>query len=97
LIEVVTYRFNEHSEGLRLAVDYRNTAEKEAWIKRDPIRLFRDYLETQGVADAAELDGIEAEILAEVDAAVAFANESPDPDPLTAYKDIYTESLGAIQ
>ena len=36
LVEVITYRFNEHSEGLRIATDYRNPAEKEAWLKRDP-------------------------------------------------------------
>ena len=30
LVEVITYRFNEHSEGLRIGVDYRNAAEKEA-------------------------------------------------------------------
>ena len=35
LVEVITYRFNEHSEGLRLGTDYRNAAEKEAWLKRD--------------------------------------------------------------
>ena len=41
LVEVVTYRFNEHSEGLRLGVDYRNKDEKAAWLRADPIVLFR--------------------------------------------------------
>lgn len=97
LVEVVTYRFNEHSEGLRLAVDYRNAAEKEAWLKRDPVKMFRSYLQENGVADATMLDGMEAEILAEVDAAVQFAEDSPYPEPSVAFKDIYTEPLGAKQ
>jgi acetoin:2,6-dichlorophenolindophenol oxidoreductase subunit alpha len=94
LIEVVTYRFNEHSEGLRLATDYRNAAEKESWLKRDPVKLFRDYLQTQGVADASVLDALETEVMAEVDAAVEFTIDSPDPDPSIAFKDLYTEPFG---
>lgn len=97
LVEVLTYRFNEHSEGLRLAVDYRNAAEKEAWLKRDPVKMFRSYLEEQGIADAAMLTAMEAEIMAEVDAAVQFAEESPFPEPSVAFKDIYTEPFGAGQ
>ena len=97
LVEVVTYRFNEHSEGLRLAVDYRNAAEKESWLKRDPVKLFRSYLEEQGVADANTLSALEAEVMAEVDAAVQFAEDSPYPEPSVAFKDIYTEPFKVMQ
>lgn len=97
LVEVVTYRFNEHSEGLRLAVDYRNANEKEAWLKRDPVKMFRSYLEEHGVADAATLSSMEAEIMAEVDAAVQFAEDSPFPEPSVAFKDVYTEPFGVSQ
>ena len=31
LVEVMTYRFQEHSEGLRINVDYRDAEEKEFW------------------------------------------------------------------
>lgn len=94
LVEVVTYRFNEHSEGLRLGVDYRDAGEKEAWKGRDPIVIFRDWLTENGVSDAAELDAMEAEVLQEVEDAAAFAEDSPDPDPKTAFKDLYTEPMG---
>jgi acetoin:2,6-dichlorophenolindophenol oxidoreductase subunit alpha len=97
LVEVMTYRFNEHSEGLRLAVDYRNAEEKDAWLKRDPIKLFRTHLLEHGIAGAATLDKLEADIAAEVEAAVHFAEESPFPEPDVAFKDIYTEALGASQ
>jgi acetoin:2,6-dichlorophenolindophenol oxidoreductase subunit alpha len=94
LVEVMTYRFNEHSEGLRLAVDYRNAEEKAAWLQRDPIKLFRAHLEVQGIADEALLTAMEAEVMAEVDASVQFANDSPFPEPSVAFKDIYSDSMG---
>ena len=91
LVEVVTYRFHEHSEGLRLGTDYRDAAEKEEWLGRDPIALFRARLAADGVATDAELDQLEAEVLEEVDAAVAFTDASPFPDPAIAFADLYTE------
>ena len=96
LVEVVTYRFNEHSEGLRLGTDYRDADEKAAWSGRDPIVLFRQYLEREGIATAEELDALEAEVMAEVDEAVRFTDESPYPDPSVAFKDLYTDPIGAI-
>ena len=94
LVEVVTYRYNEHSEGLRLGVDYRNKEEKEAWLRRDPIVLFRAKLIERGVATAEEMDALEAEVLQEVDDAVKFTDESPFPDPSRAFADLYTEPFG---
>ena len=96
LVEVVTYRFNEHSEGLRLGTDYRDQAEKAAWLERDPIVLFRQQLIAEGIADSDQLDALEAEVLEEVDAAVRFTDDSPYPDPSDAFKDLYTEPIGAL-
>lgn len=94
LVEVVTYRFNEHSEGLRLGTDYRDADERSTWLERDPIALFRRHLVAEGVATEAELDALEEEVLAEVDEAVAFTDASPYPDPSVAFKDLYTEPIG---
>lgn len=90
LVEVVTYRYNEHSEGLRIANDYRNQDERQEWVDKDPIRIFRRYLEGTGVA-ASALDELEAEVEAEVDGAVVFAEESPYPEPSVAFEDLYTD------
>ena len=94
LVEVMTYRYNEHSEGLRLGTDYRNAEEREAWLKKDPIVLFRQYLASQGFSEE-ELDGLEAAALAEVDAAVAFSDASPYPDLSVAFDDLYTDKESA--
>ena len=95
LVEVVTYRFNEHSEGLRLGTDYRNADERAEWTSRDPIVIFRKRLIDDGVATAEQMDALEAEVLAEVDEAVRFTDESPFPDPSVAFADLYTEPIGA--
>jgi pyruvate dehydrogenase E1 component alpha subunit len=91
LVEVVTYRFNEHSEGLRLGVDYRDAAERERWLQADPIVLFRNVLLEHGAATVDELDRLEREVTAEVDEAVRFADESTYPDPSVAFEDLYTD------
>ncbi|TDL40150.1 thiamine pyrophosphate-dependent dehydrogenase E1 component subunit alpha [Kocuria rosea] len=95
LVEVVTYRYNEHSEGLRLGTDYRDQAERAAWLEKDPIVLFRERLVADGVAGAEQLDALEAEVLDEVEEAFRFSQDSPFPDPSVAFQDLYTEPIGA--
>lgn len=92
LVEVMTYRFREHSEGLRINVDYRNADEKAFWTSRDPIVLFRDALVGGGVASAAEMTAIDAEIEQEVEDCATFAIESPDPDVSVAFEHLYTDA-----
>jgi len=92
LIEVITYRYNEHSEGLRLGTDYRPADEREAWLKKDPLVLLREHLISAEGFSAEEMDALEAEILAEVDAAVAFSEASAWPEPSVAFDDLYTDS-----
>ncbi|MGZ4695112.1 MAG: thiamine pyrophosphate-dependent dehydrogenase E1 component subunit alpha, partial [Acidimicrobiales bacterium] len=96
LVEVVTYRFNEHSEGLRLGTDYRDADERAAWVERDPIVLFRRVLVDRGVATQEQLDALEAEVLEEVEEAVRFTDASPFPDPQVAFHDLYTDPIGAL-
>ena len=90
LVEVVTYRYNEHSEGLRIATDYRDQAERLAWVEKDPITLFRQVLHDKGVP-AEVLDQLEADVLAEVDEAVRFTDESPYPELSVAFEDLYSD------
>ena len=94
LVEVVTYRYNEHSEGLRLSVDYRNAEEKALWRSRDPIVLFRAWLVENGVASEDDLDKMDAEVREEVEESVRFTDASPFPEPSRAFADLYTEPFG---
>jgi pyruvate dehydrogenase E1 component alpha subunit len=70
-LECRTYRFRGHS-----AFDtelYRSKEEVEAWRKHDPLLIFPQYLQEQGLLGQEDLDEIEREVAAEIEAAVAFA------------------------
>src|ERR1051325_8113764 len=81
LLEVRTYRFMGHSMSDPLHGVYRTKEEVEEQRKRDPISQLAGKLKDEGALDDAGLDGLDAEVRAEVDDAVRFADESPDPDP----------------
>ncbi len=57
--------------------------------KNDPIgRLCGRLLDDELLSHKA-IEAIDAEAIAEVEDAVAFAESSPDPDPEELYTDIY--------
>lgn len=91
LLEVVTYRYREHSEGLRINVDYRDEKERETWLANDPIALFRDVLVEKGAATKEEVEALEKEIAEEVEESVRFTNESDYPEESVAFEDLYTD------
>jgi pyruvate dehydrogenase E1 component alpha subunit len=82
LVEVVTYRFRGHSmsdPGL-----YRTKDEVEEWRRRDPLGRCRQRLVDLGMKDAA-LEELEADVKAEIEDAVKFAEESPIADEYFPY------------
>jgi pyruvate dehydrogenase E1 component alpha subunit len=70
-LECRTYRFRAHS--MFDAQLYRPKDEIEAWKRKGPIVRFQGWLSDNALLHGDELDRIEAEVAAEVDAAVAFA------------------------
>jgi pyruvate dehydrogenase E1 component alpha subunit len=87
LVEAITYRFRGHS--MADPEQYRSKEEVAHWRERDPISSFGGLLVREGVVDEAELQRIDREAIARVDAAVAFAEASPFPAPETLYDDVY--------
>ncbi len=79
LIECKTYRYKGHARFDPAA--YRSKEEEEEWKKRDPIKLWAARLTQSGLASEAELKAIQSGVRKEVQAAIAFAEESPAPDP----------------
>lgn len=82
-----TSRIRGHEEGDTQG--YRDEAELEAAIGADPLKAFRGRLIGEGRATDDELKAIEAEIWAEMEAAVQFAKISPYPAPEEALEDVY--------
>ncbi|MCH9010626.1 MAG: thiamine pyrophosphate-dependent dehydrogenase E1 component subunit alpha [Chloroflexi bacterium] len=95
LLEALTYRFEEHSEGLNriLRESYRTDEEVEHWRQRDPIVLHSRWLLEQGIASRDEIDRVEREVAATIEEALQFARESPYPVPEDLFTDLYTDPL----
>lgn len=90
-IEAMTYRFRGHSMADPEA--YRTKEEVEAARKDDPIVRFRNKLLAEKIATDEELDQIDAEVELEMDEAVRFADESPEPDISTLEDHVLAEPV----
>jgi len=87
LVECKTYRHKGHSR-----IDpakYRPKEEVAEWLRKDPIKRFKETLLQTKVLLEAETQKIEKEALTEIEEAVEFAMESPYPSPEEALEDVY--------
>ena len=91
LIECKTYRWRGHTERPGQE-DPRPKGEIEEWQQRDPINRFATSLMDQGLLTEEAWQKMDAEILAAIEEAVKFSEESPFPDPEAALEDIFAES-----
>jgi pyruvate dehydrogenase E1 component alpha subunit len=87
MLECKTYRHHGHFEGD--PCNYRPEGELEEWLKKDPIVLYEKKLKKEGVLDDKQIKKLKDAAQKEVDEAVAFARQSPQPDIEELYKDIY--------
>ena len=88
LLECRTYRFYGHTV-FDNPLSYRTKEEEDHWRARDPLKLFREAVLPLGDITLEELDQIDAEAAQLMEDAIKFADESPLPDPLEIYDDVY--------
>ncbi len=88
-LEIMTYRFRGHSMGD--PERYRESSEIKKWQENDPIGIYRAYLMKEKIATEKELDAIDEHVLEEVQAAVQFAESSPEPEPSALFEDVYAD------
>ncbi len=86
-IEAMTYRFRGHSMADPVA--YRESSELDHWRKEDPIEKLKVVALREEFVTDEELQGIEAGVQATVEAAVRFAEESPEPELDTLSDNVY--------
>jgi pyruvate dehydrogenase E1 component alpha subunit len=83
-LECETYRFVGHHTAERtMNLGYRTDEEIERWRERDPLRVLAERM---GPDDVAAIDGEVEQLL---EAALAFARESPRPDASEALDYVY--------
>ncbi|HXG12150.1 MAG TPA: thiamine pyrophosphate-dependent dehydrogenase E1 component subunit alpha [Gemmataceae bacterium] len=84
--EVMTYRWREHvGPGHDFHLGFRNEDEVQPWVEADQVRRLAEMI------DADTRARIEEDVEAEIAAAVAFAEESPWPEPAELYTDVFQE------
>ena len=93
-VEALTYRIVPHGAG-DFFEKYRTKEEVREWRERDPIGLLERRLIESGAADEERLGAIRAESKRAVEAAVRFADESPDPAIEELYTDVYADEVGS--
>jgi pyruvate dehydrogenase E1 component alpha subunit len=89
LVECKTYRHLGHSKSDQR--EYRSAEEEAAWADRDPIRLSEQRLLESGALTQDALAALDADVASEIEAAVAFAENSPWPDPESAQDLVFAE------
>jgi len=93
LIECRTYRYRGHSRFERSS--YRTEEEVQEWLERDPITRLRTALVSEGVMTDQQADSIRDEIQDDLDDAVAYARQSPEPPPDASLRLVYASEIGA--
>ena len=91
LIEARTYRYMGHS--MSDPGNYRTRAEIEKYQERDPIKMFTATLKENGFLTDQDIAAFEAQIKEEVEGAVRFAEESPEPNPSELYTHVYANPI----
>ncbi len=90
-LEIETYRFRGHSMGD--PERYRTAEEVKRWQNdEDPLGIYHKYLVDNKIAAAEELDGLEKAAEQEVQEAVKYAENSPEPLAEDLYKNIYVQA-----
>ena len=89
LIEALTYRFRGHS--LADPDELRDESEKEFWSAKDPIKKLAKDLMDMGLVTSEELKAIEEKVQEDVNDAVQFAEDSPEPDPSELRRYVFAE------
>jgi pyruvate dehydrogenase E1 component alpha subunit len=90
LLEAFTYRYRGHS-----AADpevYREREEVEEWREKDPIETFARRCVEAGVLGEREVGQVREQAEETVEAAVEFAEASPEPPLDTMYESLYART-----
>lgn len=86
-LETYTYRLRGHYEPDDQA--YVPKDELAAWREREPIARQKQRLFERGVLDAASFANLEAQVKAEIERGMTFAQNSPPPGPEELTTDVY--------
>jgi pyruvate dehydrogenase E1 component alpha subunit len=93
LIECKTFRMTGHAAHDQALYVPKHLFEE--WAKKDPIDRLERLMLRKGWASQEEIDRLHKDILQLVDESVAWAEQSPYPDPSELYDNVYEEPTRA--
>ena len=91
-LECMTYRWLEHvgpNFDLELGRTYRTEAELHEWMQRCPVKRNATALVAEGIASEVELERLDANILAETEAAAKRARQAPFPAAEQLFENVW--------
>ena len=89
LLVAQTYRVEGHTVGDPLTYRPKNEADEWKSASRDPISRFGRYLAEKASFSKNELETLQAKAQADIDEAIQFAIDSPEPEITTLWEDVY--------
>lgn len=91
LLECKTWRWLGHFAGD--PGKYKNPKDQEAWLKKDPIPRYTEYLLHNKFATKQDIQNMNDQIQKELDEAVQFAENSAFPRIESGVQDVYSDIL----
>ncbi|HCN19829.1 MAG: hypothetical protein A3G17_08380 [Planctomycetes bacterium RIFCSPLOWO2_12_FULL_50_35] len=89
-MECRTYRWKAHvGPDCDVEKGCRPREELDQWVKRCPVKRFRELLLDENVLPESEMLELARQVDEEIEEAVIFAKNSPLPSPTELYEDVY--------
>ena len=89
-LEFATYRWREHcGASYDNHIGYRTEAEFQEWKRRCPLERLKERLLFEALATAADLEAMERELRATIEAAFTAVKASPFPAPERMLEQVY--------
>ena len=89
LLVLNTYRWMGHSKSD--AQVYRTKDEVNEWKLKCPVKRYNEYLLKEGIASADELADLDARAAQDIENAVEYAENSPEPQIENILDDVYAD------
>ena len=91
LLECKTYRYKGHSKYD--PANYRDPEEVKKWLERDCIEIYKKKLISEYNIKESSLNKIEKLVDEQIERAIDYAKESPEPELVEALDDVYTKEI----
>lgn len=95
LVECQTYRYYGHSHSDPRS--YRTREEEAEFRRKDPVKRLQKDMETIGFLNGKDIEQLEDDVQKKLDRAMAYSEDSPEPDPSQLMTDIFAPSKTTLQ